>query len=250
VYNDWLAEFCAYDPKRFVGVPLISLYDVAEGVAELQRSAKMGLKGAMIWLSPPPPCPPYTSKLYDPFWAAAQELDMPIILHVITGGAESRLSPSSYWDENSVLGAITQPHEAQRTMAQLILSGVLERFPGLKVITAENGTDWIPWWLGRLEQAARRKNGYPTKLSLAPIDYYRRQMFVTYIDEPEAVAAMDVIGVDQLMFATDYPHTASRWPHSMKLVERDTAGLDISIKRKLIRETALKLFGVPAPITV
>ena len=250
VYNDWLAEFCAYDRKRYVGVPLISLYDVAEGVAELQRSAKLGLKGCMIWLSPPPAFPPYTSKLYDPFWAAAQELDMPVVLHVITGGAESRLSPSSYWDENSVLGEILQPHEAQRTMAQLIFSGVLERFPGLKIITAENGTDWIPWWLGRLKRAERRKNGFPTKLSLPPIDYYRRQMYVSYIDEPEAVEAMDIIGVDQLMFATDYPHTASRWPNSMKVVERDTAGMDISIKRKLIRENALKLFGLPAPVLV
>ncbi len=247
-YNDWLAEFCSYSPQRLVGVPLISLYDVADGVEELQRARRMGLRGAMIWLSPPPPCPPYTSTLYDPFWAAAEELEMPIVLHEITGGAESRLSPSSYWDENQSLGAVTQPHEAQRVLAQLILSGVLERFPRLKVISAENGTDWVPWWLGRIKRSAGRAGSYPTKLSMQPIEYYYRQVYFTYINEPEIVRNRDLAGVDNLMFATDYPHSASTWPHSQEIVERDTAAMTPEEKRKLIHDNVLKVFNLPAPV--
>jgi len=76
VYNDWLAEYCSYAPKRLKGLALISLYDPKEGAQELARCAKLGLKGAMIWCSPPAD-QPYSSPLYDPFWAAAQDLEMP-----------------------------------------------------------------------------------------------------------------------------------------------------------------------------
>ncbi len=92
VYNDWLAEYCAHAPKRLAGLALISLYDVDEGVKELRRSVGRGLKGALIWASPPEDRP-YSSTDYDPFWAAAQDLEVPISLHSITGmGAESRLA--------------------------------------------------------------------------------------------------------------------------------------------------------------
>src|SRR6266852_4119265 len=83
VYNDWLAEYCSYSPQRMVGLPMISLYDPPAGARELERCAKMGPKGAMIWCSPPTDRP-YSSDMYDPFWAAAQELKMPISLHAIT----------------------------------------------------------------------------------------------------------------------------------------------------------------------
>jgi predicted TIM-barrel fold metal-dependent hydrolase len=249
-YNDWLAEYCNYSPKRLVGVPLISLYDVAEAVAELGRTQKMGLRGAMIWLSPPAPCPDYTSLEYDPFWAAAQEMNMPVILHTITGGAESRLSQSSYWDEANIVGAITGPHEAQRSLAQLILSGVLERFPTLKVQSAENGTDWLPWFVGRLNRSSRRENGFPTRLSMSPLEYFHRQVYFSYIDEPDAVGHRDLIGDDHLMFATDYPHTASTFPKSQEIVARDTASFASEVRQKLIHDNVLKVFDLPAPVLV
>ncbi len=83
-YNDWIAEFCSHNPKRLIGIALISLEDIGEGAKELRRAAKTGLRGAMIWGAPPRE-KPYTSHEYDPFWAAAQELQMPLSLHVITG---------------------------------------------------------------------------------------------------------------------------------------------------------------------
>ena len=248
VYNDWLSEFCAHSPNRLIGVPLISLYDVNEAVAELQRVQKLGLRGAMIWLSPPASCPPFTSPIYDPFWAEAEQSGAPIVLHSITGGAESRLSLSSYWDENISLGTIIGSHEAQRTLAQLIMSGVLERFSKLKLISAENGTDWVPWFFGRLAKAGRRPSSFPTKLSLTPLEYCRRQVFFTYIDEPEAVENLELIGLDNLMFATDYPHSASTWPKSQQIVERDTGGMPADVTRRLIHDNTARVFDLPAAV--
>jgi predicted TIM-barrel fold metal-dependent hydrolase len=247
VYNDWLGEFCSYSPRRLVGVPLISLYDVDEAIAELHRAERLGLRGAMIFLSPPAPCPPYFSKVYDPFWAAAEEMDMPIVLHENTGGAESRLSPSSYWEEERLLGNLVRPHEIQRTLGQIILSGVLERFPRLKVISAENGTDWLPYYINRLTRL-RGNQSYPTTLSLKPLEYFHRQVYFTYIKERHAVENRELIGVDNLMFATDYPHSAASWPKSQEVVARDTADLAPEVARKLIHDNVLRVFNIPAPV--
>src|ERR1700722_7556568 len=84
VYNNWLAEFCSHNPKRLIGTALISLEDIGQGVKELEACAKQGLKGAMIWGSPPKD-KPYSNKVYDPFWQAASDTRMPLSLHVITG---------------------------------------------------------------------------------------------------------------------------------------------------------------------
>jgi predicted TIM-barrel fold metal-dependent hydrolase len=248
VYNDWLSELCRYSPERLVGVALISIYDVDEAVAELRRAVNQGHRGGMIGLSPPPNCPPYTAKAYDPLWAAAQDLEVPLVLHENTGGVESRYSPSSYWEENQTLGNIVRPHEAQRTLAQIILSGVLERFPRLKIVSAENGTDWLPWFIGRLGKPLRGGTSYPTKLSMEPMDYFHRQVYFTYINDPDVIANRHLIGVDNLMFANDYPHTASTWPRSQQIVERDSADLTPEERRKLIHDNVLKVFGIPSPV--
>src|SRR5438046_245643 len=101
VYNDWLAEYCSYAPDRLAGLALISLADVELAVEELQRCAQLGHRGAMIWCSPPEDRP-YSSEEYDSFWAAAQEADMPIVLHSLTGFAESR-TPLNWYLHNVVM---------------------------------------------------------------------------------------------------------------------------------------------------
>jgi hypothetical protein len=124
VYNDWLAEFCSYDPNRFAGLGLIPLFDPERGRQELERCKKMGLKGGMIWASPPEE-QPYSSALYESFWATAQELEMPLSLHLATGR-----SKNSQQDESNVavlcVRMIVGPHVMQESLLRRILSGVLE----------------------------------------------------------------------------------------------------------------------------
>ena len=250
-YNDWLAEFCSYAPKRLIGVPCISLYDIDLAVEELQRTAKLGLRGAMLWLSPPAGAPAYDDPIYDKFWAAAQDLGMPMVLHAITGGMESRYA-INYWDPRAVIGSVTSYHEAERTFATIILSGVLERFPGLKLICAENGTDWVPLFFKRLDRAVRRggRAPYPTKLTMRPTEYCQRQLFFTYINDMQAVEDRAVIGVDNLMWSSDYPHNASTWPKSMDVVASSFEIVTDDVERyKLVRENGMKLYGLdPVPV--
>src|ERR671935_407683 len=184
VYNDWLAAYCSYAPKRLKGLALISLYAPKAGAQELERCAKLGLKGAMIWCSPPAD-QPYSSEIYDPFWAAAQEMRMPVSLHAITGmGWESQYN----WGERYMRATVLS-HEVEKSFSVLIFSGVLDRFPELQIVSAENNVGWIPYYLQRMDRTFERGRyaaGY--KIQMTPSEYFRRQMHCTYIDDYVGVA--------------------------------------------------------------
>jgi predicted TIM-barrel fold metal-dependent hydrolase len=245
VYNDWLAAYCSYAPRRLKGLALISLYDPKAGAQELERCARLGLKGAMIWCSPPAD-QPYSSELYDPFWAAAQDLDMPVSLHAITG---MERIPWEYGAEQRAMRATVTPHEIEKSFSILILSGVLERFPRLKIVSAENNCGWLPYYLQRMDRGFARfgpsgtVTPWPTKLTLKPSEYFRRQMYCTFIDDSFGVASRHWIGVDNVMWSSDYPHTASTWPHSRDIIARDFKDVSEVEKRKIVRENAAQLYG-------
>ena len=243
VYNDWLAEYCIYAPQRLAGLAMVSLYDINEAVQELQRCAQMGLRGALIWCSPPAERP-YSSPDYDPFWAAAQDLDLPLSLHSITGmGPESRLlvkEPIDRYLRSTILS-----HEVQRSLTVLIFSGVLERFPRLQFVSAENEVGWLTFFLQKLDQAQDEyRYLYPTPLKLKASEYFRRQVFATFIDDPVGVATRHFIGVENIMWSSDYPHTVSTWPHSQEVVARDLQGVPEEEAQKIIWDNAARLYGI------
>ncbi len=240
-YNDWLADFCAYDSRRFAGLALISLLEVEEGVKELERCAGRGLKGAMIMASPPEPGD-YSDPKYDPFWAAAQQLNMPLSLHTSTGhGRESRYNVNRY------MRAMTLPHETQRTLVTLIFSGVLERFPGLKIVSAENDIGWIAHFLYRADFTAQKfRYTDPAPIKLLPSEYFARQIYATFMNDPVGIANWHIAGKDNMMWSSDYPHTLATWPHSREVIARDFEGVPAEVKANMIRGNARRLYGLLA----
>jgi predicted TIM-barrel fold metal-dependent hydrolase len=240
-YNDWLAEYCSYAPKRMAGLALISLYDPQAGARELERCAKMGLKGAMIWCSPPPD-QPYSADLYDPFWAAAQEMKMPVSLHAITGMGESQTSLSQRYMLTTVLS-----HEVEKSFSVLIFSGVLDRFPELQIVSAENNIGWLPYYLQRMDRvAARSRASAGFTIKLKPSEYFQRQMWATYIDDYVGVANRRFVGIDRIMWSSDYPHQASSWPHSQEVVARDFKDASPEERFKITRGNVAALYGFEA----
>jgi predicted TIM-barrel fold metal-dependent hydrolase len=238
-YNDWLAEFVSYDPKHMAGLAMISLYDPKAGARELERCAKMGLKGAMIWCSPPQE-QPYSSDIYDPFWATAQELKMPISLHAITGmGVESQWNWGERYMRSVVLG-----YEVEKSFAVLMFSGVLDRFPKLQIVSAENNIAWIPYFLQRMDRFASRSTGLGIKLK--PSEYFARQMWATYIFDYVGVQSRQFIGVDRIMWSSDYPHQASSWPNSQEVVARDFKDASPEDIFKITRGNVARLYGFDA----
>jgi predicted TIM-barrel fold metal-dependent hydrolase len=243
VYNDWLAEYCSYAPKQLKGIALISLYDPRLGARELERSVTMGLSGAMVWVTPPEN-QPYWLDMYDVFWAKAQELGVPVSLHPPTG-----MDRPKYEFERNLrpLRPVIAAQEVQRSLGVIIASGVLERFPKLNVISAEYGIAWAPWWLDRINKMVgvgpSRRGGYDTKLSMKPTEYFQRQCYVTYIRDELGVRYRNDIGVDRIMWSSDYPHAASTWPKSAEFIDRDFAGGPETDKRMICHDNVAKLYG-------
>lgn len=244
VYNDWLAELCSYAPKCLLGLALIPLLDVEAGVKELRRCAKMGLRGALIMCSPPEG-QSYTDRTFDPFWVEAQELRMPLSLHLGTGhGKESR------YDADLFLRAMTIPHEVQRTFATLLFGGVLERFPDLKFVSAENDIGWVPHFLARADLTFHKLGSLKLSasggatLKMLPSEYFRRQVYATFIDDVVGVRNTDLFGVDNYMWSSDYPHLMATWPRSREAVARNFQGISEAVKWKIVRENAARLYSI------
>ena len=241
-YNTWLAEFCRTNPKYLVGLGLISLLNVEEGIKELNRCAELGLRGGVIMASPPDGLS-YSNPMYEPFWAAAADLKMPISLHILTGHADESKAEGIFKEHHvRVVGII---HEIQRSFAQIMFSGVLERHPGLTIVSAENDIGWVPHFLYRADrwwEKGRYTN--PTELKMTPREYALRQFYVSYQTDPVGLRLADYFGEDNYAWASDYPHGASTFPNSREIVDEDFAGLPEIYKRKITRDNVIKLYNM------
>jgi predicted TIM-barrel fold metal-dependent hydrolase len=240
IYNDWLAEFCTSSPSRLHGLGLVSLWDVDAGVHELERCASLGLKGAMIWGYPPPDMPYYHQR-YDRLWAAAQDLELPLSLHIVTGmGDESRVDFTA-----AAVRYMHMIHEVQRSISQLVLGGVLERFPGLHVVAAECDIAWLPHWMQRMDHANAKFGALmDVELSLLPSDYVRRQVWVTFMDDALGAGNLESVGPELFMWGSDFPHTDSTWPNSQTVIEKNLAGVPASVGRKVLHDNAASLYRI------
>lgn len=244
VYNDWLAEFCRFEPKRFAGLALISLYDVDRACRELERCKRLGLRGGMIWASPPDGVP-YSSKEYERFWATAQELEMPLSLHTLTGMSKLSQQDESAGAAEIYVRMVSRPQEIQQSLLTLMFTGVMERYPGIKFVSAEGDTAWIPHVLERADKYFRRfKAGYGVSLSLKPSEYFKRQVFATFIEDPLGLATYQLAGTARnLMWSTDYPHQASTFPNSRDFVVKHFSAVPAEDRRRIVCENAAQLYG-------
>lgn len=241
-YNDWMAEFASHSPKRLFPVALISLEDVAEGVKEVERAAKLGLKGAMTW-SGPPADKPYHCGIYDPFFAAAQEHGMVITMHEITAKDKTRAVKIDGSPEFLTFASLNFVHEIQETLCSLVFGGVLDRFPNLKFVSVELGAGWVPYFVWQLDR--RFKKFAPMadhKLAHLPSEYMRRQVFFTFEIDPIGPRVTRFFGEDNYMWASDYPHSATTWPRSLDVIADIFSDVPQPIKDKIISHNCDRLF--------
>lgn len=239
-FNDWLAEYVSHRPDRLLGVAALSLWDVEAAVVELERCARLGLRGGMIWGGPPRDRP-YRSDVYEPLWAAAADLAMPLSLHVVTGmGEESRVefgdAPMRY---------MNLIHEVQRSITDIVLSGVLERHPRLQIVSAESDTGWLPHFMQRLDRA-QEKFGVMLgdRLALRPSEYVRRQVWATFLDDEVGARFTESHGADTFMWGSDFPHSDSTWPESRAVIERNLRDVPAAVAEKLVNGNVAALYGI------
>ena len=241
-FNDWATEYCSYDLKRLIPLGLITLEDIPSAVDELQRIAKKGMRGAMIWAEPPGDRP-YSHPDYEPFWAAAQDLNMPLSLHILTARSGTGANPAG--GKDFLLSLANLHHQIERSISVLVYGGVLEKFPGLKIVSAENDVGWMAYFMYRLDTVQHRLGALGNlKLPLRASEYIKRQVYATFIADPVFVDSLDRYGPDNIMWSSDYPHTAATYPRSQQIVAKRFGNLPDEQRRKIVRETAARIYGL------
>lgn len=247
VYNDWISEYCQTAPDRLFGLAMVSTYDVDHAVKELLRCKKQGLRGAVIWQSPPRPIP-FTSNHYDRFWAAAQDLEMPVSLHIHTGHGPSK-GRQNYRGLEAYRFAINgQLQEIMDSLLEIIFSGVLERFPRLRVVPAENEIGWLPFWLDQADKYFERfRNAEPVPINKRPSEYFQQQVFPTFFNDVTGGYLLGRWYVDNCMWSNDYPHGSSTWPNSRDVIRRDLSHLSREDQAKLVRGNVARLYQLNLP---
>jgi len=245
-YNDWVAEFCRSHPRRLKGIAMINLDDIQEAIGEIQRGRTMGLVGAMISVYPQEHMS-YDRPEYDAFWATAQDLEMPISLHVATG----RPGPGQeFQDATNVRPAFlaTADYWVRVSLAHMIFSGVFERYPKLKVVSVEHEIAWASHFLDQLDytytqRAPRGESWRRFKGDILPSDFFHRNVFLSFQEDGRGIRDRATIGVDNLMWGSDYPHTESTFPRSKEILDSILEGVPAEEKAKITGGNATLVYG-------
>ena len=215
-YNDWMAELSKFAPQRLIGLAHVPLYDLNEGLGELERVAKLGLRG--FHMNPFPEdhgAKPLYDASYEPLWSLIEETGLPVSFHIsgARGMNVSRLlDPTPGVKELFIACSNIAMTEL---MATLTFTGILERHPKLNFILVECGIGWIPYFLERMDQTFR-KHRFWTKsvITEKPSFYWYRQGHATFIQDLAGIAERHRAGLRNIMWSTDYPHSDSTWPKS------------------------------------
>ncbi|KAB2383481.1 amidohydrolase family protein [Actinomadura montaniterrae] len=266
-YNDWMVEeWCASAPGRFIPLTLIPLWDPEAAADEVRRVAGKGVRAVAFSENPEPlglPTINDPGRYWDPFFRAAAECGVVICMHV---GSSSQI-PSINGDTNFMANLSWGAVRTSGTMLDWLFSGVFERFPDLKISLAEGNIGWIPYFLERAEQVIDKQRFWfqrgidydPGKGSKQQrtdggahsIDYltfdirqsFRDHVYGCFIDDVAGLRNLDLIGEDNVMIETDYPHSDTTWPNSIKLAHDRLAGMDPEVQYKVLRGNAERLFG-------
>jgi predicted TIM-barrel fold metal-dependent hydrolase len=252
VYNDWIADFQAFAPERFVCNGTLPTTGLEDAIDELHRCASLGLRTVQLESYPSGSFTDPTPE-DDRLWADAVDLGMPINVHTQfffpTGDLGSKLSAEGVADRGvraKRFGLDVQAGSFPVILWRMIQSGVFERFPDLALVGTEVQTGWIPYYLERFDDSVLR-NRREWKLPLLPSEYFRRNVSVVYIvDEIGAHNRYD-IGVANMMWGPDFPHSSSAWPvdYELGLEVLERAGCSESEIERIMWKNAADLYKLP-----
>jgi predicted TIM-barrel fold metal-dependent hydrolase len=241
-FNNWLAEYCAEDPARLLGAAAISLKDPAEAVREARRAVEtLGYRALFIR-----PNPTRGRNLgdpaYDEFYAAVADLDVALCVHEGLGAAAPQVGADRYTTYLQ-RHAICHPVEQMMAVMDLIVTGVLDRHPRLRVAFLESGASWLPYWLWRLDEHVELAGAAEAPaLTMAPSAYFRRQCFIsTEADEGPVRSVVEHVGAEVLIWASDYPHPDGKFPHAVETFLAHPA-LTGEVKHRVLWDNPARLY--------
>lgn len=247
VFNDWVAEYASRSPKTLLAVAEVPTYRPDWALTEMKRARKKGLRGAMINTLAPEGAPPYRTKAWDKFWATAQDLDMPIILHIVTGRVLDPIVYALTKDDYEVApgGVMDMWNEIQSAVAnEFIFGQILDRFPKLKLVEAEYEVSWIPTFMFRLDQMQTSLAPLLDlpKLKMKASDYVKSRIWHGMTDDPYGIGVIDEVGASQFMWGSDFPHVRSISYETQKFLSKTFKPLSLANQKKVVGANAARVF--------
>ena len=272
-YNDWLGEeYCSVNPDRLIGMGVIPWTNVDDAIAELEHSAKLGLKGIVLGSFPNGKSYPLPED--DKFWDAVVEMGMPVTVHVTfdrSGPRESQPTFRYPKEDPETMRRIRRPLLEWVTnfglrpavgITQMVFSGVFDRFPSLKVFFAETRLGWVPFWMEHADLWYQRHLSWAEDqlgfkpLARLPSEYIKEHILFSVQYERVAVELRHHVGVDHIMFATDFPHIECEWPDTKPIIEKIYADVPEDERHQIWAGNAVNFFKLqqtarnkePAPV--
>ena len=238
-YNSWMAEFCGEAPQRLVGVAILPMNDPDEAVAELERVAKLGLRGALFGVFDA--CKPVFDEAWEPLWAAAADSGVVLSFH-LSGGVRNARFDARRGQIAALVSAL--PMQLDEPLCEIIFCGALDAHPKLRLILAEAGLGWVPYLLGRMDHEYEKLFKNTVKLSAKPSELFRQHVWVSFEEDDVGLKLIPEIGEDNVVWASDYPHPDSTWPNSRKYVEQHMNSLSPAVIKKITCDNTVRLYGL------
>jgi predicted TIM-barrel fold metal-dependent hydrolase len=240
VWNDWSAEFNAYAPDRLAVLPVLPTHDPAAAVIELERCAALGHRGALMYCFEFRP----GDIEWDRLWSAAADTGLPVSFHI--GGVIPNLRPRvGSWEGPAYSTLI--PLSLAEPFTAMVLSGALERHPNFRLVLAEAGLGWIPYLVNRMDSRMHNRKPKPGDdyISTLPSELVRRQVSITFEEEVDGAEYITMLGTDSFMWASDYPHPDSTFPHSRSAILKSFPKLDEAARRAITADNCRVLYRFP-----
>ena len=244
-YNDWMVEeWCGDSNGRLIPLIIIQLWDAELAAAEIHRNAARGVKA--VCFSEIPPylgLPSIHNDYWEPFFRACTETGTVINMHI---GSSSKM-PSTSADAPAAVGSTLTFGNAMSSMTDWLYSGWLAKFPTLKLAYSEGQIGWIPYILERADKVwedNRAWGGFGDKVPEPPSTYYYRQIYGCFFDDEYGLDNLRKVGVDNICFETDYPHSDSTWPHSRETAHKLMGHLPADVLHKLVRGNAIEMLDL------
>ncbi len=242
-YNDWhIEDWCGRHPGRFIPMALPVLWDPQLAAAEVHRVAAKGCHSVTFTENPASlGYPSFHDPWWDPFWKALVDDDMVLSIHLGSSGSLTVTAPDAPMDVMITL----QPMNICSAAADLLWSRVLKEFPGLRIALSEGGTGWIPYFLDRVDRTYEMHHrwtgqDFGNKL---PSEVFREHFLTCFISDPVGVALRHQIGIDNIAWECDYPHSDSSWPSAPEELVAHAAGVPAEDLAKMSYENACRWYS-------
>ncbi|MGD9996411.1 MAG: amidohydrolase family protein [Ilumatobacteraceae bacterium] len=254
-YNDWLLDWVSVSPTRFVALACIPYWDVEESVREIERCAALGHRGIITTGAPHlHDQPTLAHRRWDPIWAATQAAGLPISFHVGSGAPADDFRNDHLEAEGptatTARGSVWTFLENGKHVTELLFSGVLARFPELRFISVESGIGWVPFALEASDYQFDKGQVWKERpeFEMKPSEYFRRQVYVNYWFERLEDHHIDSIGLDHILFETDFPHpTCLVGDQVPTAIDKGLGHRSQEVRDRILWQNAAELFGLPAP---